>query len=281
MSDNIRVWDKHGKETADGVFLGIEAEFSIKYADYLNIRAAKVIKEEHSLLGHFNAFKAKVPNIPYTTVDDGYGGGETGVELAFDPCSLTYLQKEKSAFELIFDEVNRLGMMSDRALYSGMHVHVTKSTYTAKDFVRLIKFFAKNEELCLFMSKRIPGHTFGQCATNVPNCDEDLFNGLYLEANKTWSIRSFYAICRKELPTIEYRCFQSTTNIQKFYANIEFIHSTVGFCKLDTLELDTYMNYVCMNKATYPSLYDYLLGFDGSSAEPKTTKQVAQLEMAG
>jgi hypothetical protein len=237
----------------EGFYLGIELEAEGRIFGTASVRDAinnKLRKRTKS-------------NFQVTTTADG-----GGTEVQFPPMTFQYIKNHKADFKFVLDFL-RAHNFKDDGITAGMHVHISKTAYEPKNFIKLVKFLATIKKQTTLLSRRSEEHNYAQQASirlegsallkwvkknyNLgyrPDYNEDLY-----EAGDG---NSFLCINRKNYPTIEFRMFQSTLDINIFLSNIELIHCWSQFAKTKTLTWDTFVEFVKKNKKSYSHLADQI-----------------------
>lgn len=163
----------------------------------------------------------------YNSCSDGGGW-----EVALQPCTLNYL-KEKGILKNIIDQYNKHGFLMDESTIAGIHIHVGKEHFEAKQLYNMMEFMFNNAVRFTALFRRKIGHSYyyqgvpGQVpADHLNTLDNCLKGGGGYSAPNT-----LFCINRKQVPTIEFRCFQSTSSHLVVLAYVELISSLIKYSK--------------------------------------------------
>lgn len=193
-------------------------------------------------------------------VEFGRDGG--GVENAFSPMSFKWIQKNRLYFQQVLQHYKNAGFKGDESVYAGIHIHIDRQVFDKENFIDFIDFLRNNKEFLHDLSNRRNRREY----TNVDTTNGKS-NYSFSEVNKeqygkmfeTWRTPTAASVdndfneptgraisARGEVEyignncltlngngkgTIECRFFNSTLDINRFMANISFIHALVFFIK--------------------------------------------------
>lgn len=190
---------------------------------------------------------------------EGRDGG--GIEIRTEPATFAWLMKNKAIFDKMFSTFIKERFTSKNNC-SGMHVHVSKTAFTAEGFVRMIDFFKKNTLFIYAMSDR---EDRCEAYANV------LYDADYKRSNADILAKvkeclpvtdrtigsNVIVMNRKGYKTVEFRLFNGTLDKNKFFANIQFVYSIQKFTASTTDKentLENYLAYIKQHRVTYKEL---------------------------
>lgn len=205
--------------------------------------------------------------VVYKTCFDG-----GGIEVALLPVTPKWLTVESNVKRItsivrIFD---KLKLITDRSTSAGMHVHISKTAYDTETFLKLLDFLAASHDKISKFTGRTRNHHYSRSRA-LSNAEKNQIadhvksftntkKGVFAKTNRETVGDNFLAINRKGYPTIEFRCFQATSDVKKFFANVEFVIACREFVysKLFEANWNAFYNFVEKNKKDFKNLYAVL-----------------------
>ncbi len=259
-------------KNAKNVYLGVELECEYP-------RAANTYERRMTEVCAFGTFsRALMPDFMLQTEDGG------GIEVQCSPVTLRWMHQEKEMFKETLKWFKDRSYLGETSVNAGMHVHIDRTAYTVKSFIKMVEFFVTEKEFIKDISGRCANHSWGYQSKLV--APEDLMKlgnqakprflneaekaGIEgLLGNSVGRSTSFnaFVVGRKGYPTIEYRMFGSTLDETKFFANVEFIHALAKYCNLlepeDIVSFNDFFDLVTMNSdELYPNLFKWLVEYN-------------------
>lgn len=164
-----------------------------------------------------------------------------GFEIVTHPMSFSYIKhiepKLISSFKLLVEN----SYNSYNANTCGIHIHISKSSFTTWHLYRFMKFFVENKEFIISISQRNIDK-LKRWANIEDNSNDEL---IYKAKKKDGNSARYVAINLQNNKTIEVRIFRGTLNFNSFMKNIEFIHSLFMYTKdSNEITLNGYKQYI-------------------------------------
>lgn len=266
------------------VYFGIELEIQQPptYSSHLSYT--------HKVRNYIATEPQYAPLIYGTTPDGG------GAEIQFNPMTVGFLNKNRPLMTKFIEGLGALNPVI-RSTQAGMHVHIDRAAFTGLSFLRLLKLFTETRELCDAIGDRPDSHGYKfstTCNFTKSSFDKDLASfrklssrlirptktqflpeipifedhtqietGRSKQKGKYFSVAhiGICAINRKNLPTVEFRLFNSTVFVDKFYANLQFVLGCQRFVKtshIDEVTEKNFLKYLSKRPKDYPDLLNFL-----------------------
>jgi hypothetical protein len=183
-----------------------------------------------------------------------------GFEIVSHPMTLSYIQKNIKVWSDIFYRLRDCGFLADSAFSCGMHVHMSKDSFSRLHLYRFLSLVYDHENFTKFIAERsgnwfdeycglkkeIPNHKAVKARQRNWNGDDDRHVAVNVNTSET----------------VELRIFQSTLKIERFLKNIEFCHAAFWFTKNVGLRDTTPLNlcaFVAKKRKRYPNLFAFLV----------------------
>jgi hypothetical protein len=177
-----------------------------------------------------------------------------GFEIVTHPLTFNYLIHAKESILNSLKVISDNGYNSYNANTCGMHVHISKKSFTTWQLYRFMKFFVENKEFIIGISQRKLDKL--QKWANIE--DESNSELIYKAKKKDGNSARYVAINLQNYATIEVRIFRGTLNPQSFYKNIEFVYSLFMYTKeFNEISLDGYKEYIS-NSCDYSNLKKFI-----------------------
>lgn len=188
-----------------------------------------------------------------------------GFEAVSHPFTLEWAKSNPEILNKLFACQTRARSYSTRNC--GMHVHMTRSAFTALHLFKFVKFFYDNPRFVFFVSGRHDMHELNKYASISRHQIESggrSLAGLCNGHNEP----SYRNVCINFFPTatIECRIFKGTLSRTRFFANIEFLHGLFEYTKersASGISLLGFLNYMRNNKKMYRNFYTKYKPFSG------------------
>lgn len=254
----------YGKDRG-GLFYGVELEVDLDKECRDNNRGGPggtsnwVENSQERNEAAAKALKSKVPFI-YIKRD---GSVPDGMEIVTQPLSMSWIRENKTAFDPIFKLV-REGYASHDGGRCGMHIHMSKSSFTNFHLYKFLSFFYNNPGFILTISQRgtleklnqwsrIRHHEYGDIGWK---------NALTRMAReKSQTVSRYKAVNLSNEHTVEIRIFRGTLKRERFFKNLEFCQALYEFTMTHSEAECTYqrfIKFVSLFKREFPNLYAFL-----------------------
>lgn len=216
--------------------------------------------------------------------DFGQDGG--GIEIAFSPASFKWLKANKKIFESVLNVLKKKECVENSNI-AGIHIHFDRKVFTKDNFYDFVKFLKENKDFTLKFSNRRSRTSYINPETNQgkdqyqfkeSNKEEwlEMFN------QKDWSSgfekigddsefgddynydehvgNNCITLNSNGDGTVECRFFNSTLDINRFMANISFIHALVFFIKSDRKKtLEQFIDFCSKYATRYKDFVEFFL----------------------
>jgi len=177
-----------------------------------------------------------------------------GFEIVTHPLTFNYLIHAKESILNSLKVISDNGYNSYNANTCGMHVHISKKSFSTWQLYRFMKFFVENKEFIIGISQRKLDKL--QKWANIE--DESNSELIYKAKKKDGNSARYVAINLQNYATIEIRIFRGTLNPQSFYKNIEFVYSLFMYTKeFNEISLEGYKEYIS-NSCDYSNLKKFI-----------------------
>ncbi len=144
-----------------------------------------------------------------------------GFEIVTHPSTFAYHKQSK--WRDILKELNENDLSSYDGNRCGIHVHVTKNAFSPIVWWKVIEFSWKCKSLIKMFAQRNGNYEY--CRYREPH--------LYgtLSCDRFPCAPSRYSHINTTHETVEFRMFRGTTDIERFWSTIEFVHALLEFCR--------------------------------------------------
>lgn len=241
------------------VFFGVELEFNINNA----LPQDNVVKFFRDTI-EYNGLPDEFDKMMYFKTDASIG---YGLEFITHPFSPSFFNSHKSNFETIFKALQAAGGYAGveyGADQCGIHVHMSKKSFTPLQIVKLFKFIYDNDDFTFTLSGRRDRDWFDRyCGTKDTEDGERYANKLNFNnigKNKRTHHDRHSAIHMTD-ETIELRIFDSTLNLSKFTRTIETCEALFEWSKnvsRKEITVESFKKFVFSNRSKFPKLERYL-----------------------
>jgi hypothetical protein len=208
------------KNEKNPVYFGLELEVENETDDISNRKASIEID---------NIFGSPL----YMKTD---GSLSNGFEIVSHPLSFDYINSKKETFEKMLTFLSDNGFRSYNSRTCGMHIHISKSSFTTWQLYRFMEFFQKNRDFIVRLSQRELANLNKWAALSDDNTEAIVYKAKSAKLNKGGISRySAINICNSH--TVEIRIFRGTLAPGSFFKNIEFCAALFEFTR-DNLSTD-------------------------------------------
>ena len=187
------------------------------------------------------------------------GSLDNGAEFVTRPTTLRCHRKFMDKF-MDLQPLN--GMHTTRNC--GMHVHLSKDSFTATHLAKFLVFFGVDDNYHLL--KKVAGRNY--MSNTYCNNDSDFkpkMGDIDSEKNVNFYAGFYmnkYSPVNVKDNTVEVRIFSSSKNKNKIMARLEFCEALFRFTKhasVDNLTAENFLNWVCARSKKYNNMVEYLV----------------------
>lgn len=228
-------------------FFGIELEIESKSIQELDLDYDDEAEEVEKIVEKFDPYFADKAYLKHD------GSLNAGVEIVTNP--ITFAEQQAFWTPEKFDFLEKEGFISYSAEHAGIHIHVSKSSISALQLAKIIKFIYSKDNRPFI--KKIAQREEKQYAefSERKSC-------AYVKRGQGMG-NKYTAVNLAPRDTVEFRLFRGTLNHRAFHKNLEFVHALIDFCSPTMYSIReteiwwNFMNYVRLNKDKYKNLYSY------------------------
>lgn len=186
------------------------------------------------------------------------GSLNDGFEIVSHPLTFDYIQNKKDVFSTMLDNLKNNGFRSYNSTTCGMHIHISKNSFSTWHLFRFMQFFNSNKEFITKISQR-ELNKLERWATLENDSDRDIRKKIVnAKKNKGYNYSRYSAINIQNEKTIEIRIFRGTLFQGSFFKNIEFIDSLFNYTKdVSDINLNDYKKFV-NGKKEYKNLAKFI-----------------------
>jgi len=149
-----------------------------------------------------------------------------GFEIVTHPMSEAWIKKNRNKLKDMLKNLKTNGYKSYQTTTCGIHIHISKDSFTTNHLYRFMKFFYHNPGLILVMSQR-KSDMLNQWAA-LGTYDD---NQMMRMANKKFRSNNRYTAVNLTRHTAEVRIFRGTLHDVSFFKNLEFLASLHRFTR--------------------------------------------------
>jgi len=237
------IFNRASGETKNNSFtIGIELETENKKDKIPNDTAAQKVTEIMN-------------GLVYCKTD---GSLNNGFEMVSHPMTEAWLKGHKKRYVEALEYLRSEGFKSYETNTCGIHIHISKDSFTTFHLYRFMKFFYDNKPFILFLSQRKESQFTAWARLN----DIDRKTLMRRAKDKYNNGERYQAINLTE-HTAEIRIFRGTLKEESFFKNTEFIFSLHKYTKennADAITVSKYLDYIKENRNKYRNLYTWLRG---------------------
>lgn len=182
------------------------------------------------------------------------GSLSNGFEIVTHPLSEGWINKNRGKFRTILTKLKENGYKSYQTSTCGIHIHISKSSFTTAHLYRFMKFFYDNHALILVMSQRREAllSRWAKLGTYTES-------QLQRMADKKFRSSDRYTAVNLTANTAEVRIFRGTLHDVSFFKNLEFLASLFRFTKGNSIiSPSRYFDWVKKHKDEYSNLDAFL-----------------------
>ncbi len=155
------------------------------------------------------------------------GSLDAGLEMVSHPMTFEYARRFN--FESLLGKLTKLGGKSYNTSTCGMHVHISRDSFSALGVFKLQKLIYENPNFGFHMSRR------ANISTGMHYCSVTDYSSISREfakkaMKKAHDYQRYVAVNLKNEKTVEIRLFKGTLNCDSFRMNLEFCEALLGFC---------------------------------------------------
>ncbi len=186
------------------------------------------------------------------------GSLNNGFEIVSHPLTFDYIQNKKDMFSSMLDNLKNNGFRSYNSSTCGMHIHISKDSFSTWHLFRFMQFFNSNKEFITKISQR-ELNKLERWATLENDSVRDIRKKIVnAKKNKGYNYSRYSAINIQNEKTIEIRIFRGTLFQGSFFKNIEFIDSLFNYTKdIPEVNLNDYKKFV-NGKKEYKNLAKFI-----------------------
>lgn len=241
----------------DDYYLGVELETDNFYRD------GRGVMQRSSVSNGYAADMRRPKRLWQASRD----GSVSGPEFASHPATLRYWHSKKADLGLMMKMLLHAGFRSHDNDKAGMHVSVSRSAFTdSQHFYRFLRLIHGNAAFMLKMSQRTRASMsnwarLGEDDNRCLLASENIFaTGRWVSNYFSGGRYTAVNMCAGE-PRVEFRLPRGTLRLDRFYKNIEWVHSMVEFSRnegIDMMTADHYTAYVMNNRDLYGNLAAFM-----------------------
>lgn len=184
------------------------------------------------------------------------GSIENGFEIVTHPMTEDWIKAHKPDFSEVLGHLRNAKYKSYQTSTCGIHIHVSRDSFSTWHLYRFMKFFYENKRFILLISQR-KEENLNQWAKLGIGEVKDIMR----MAKKKYCSRDRYTAINLSTQTVEIRIFRGTLHEGSFFKNIEFVTSLFKFTSLfnaDKIQPPQYFKWLKHNANKYPNLVNYL-----------------------
>lgn len=155
-----------------------------------------------------------------------HDGSIDGFEVVSQPFTFTALKEFPWRYAL--KELHDGGGRGYESGNCGIHIHVTKNAYSAINWWKALEFIYKCKAYVKMFCQRNGNYRY--CEYAHPSSYEGYGTSRMKNTYPKNHNSRYVALNFGDKPTGEFRMFRSTTDIERFWSSIEFVHSLMDFC---------------------------------------------------
>ena len=187
-------------------------------------------------------------------------------ELRFPPATFSKTMDGLENIQLVLDSLKNNYLESDNN-QSGMHIHVQRDFVKLEEFYKILDFFEQEQDFIAKFSGRSHERKFNFIYGATPEGDKKLYLTTQHGLSEIEQFKQGTTDCQCIRlntpcghPTLEFRIFNGTLDINKFIANIQFVERMVNFVKHDLpLTHKAFVEYIMESGSLYETLMKDLL----------------------
>jgi hypothetical protein len=251
-TDNIKNNNKQ-------LFLGFELEVDFNKKIETNLKLNKVAKNVTSM-----------SKILYCKED---GSLNNGFEIVSHPFSFEWWKEHKKDIFNVIKYVRQNNYNSLLTNTCGMHVHMSRSSFSSLDLYKILKLIYNNRSFMELFSQRAKHGGFRYSRFDLYNeVSKNTYHiEQYIDKNRnlkiaevlkriTSSITRDMAINLKNDETVEIRMFKGTLSCNNFSRNIEFCFALLNFVRsvgVNDINIKYFKDFCLKNKKDFPNLFKF------------------------
>lgn len=190
------------------------------------------------------------------------GSLDNGFEIVTHPFSWQWYKDEKDNFSNLLDELSSNGFSSFDAETCGIHIHLSKRSFSTLHLFKFLKMFYDNDNYPLIkgISQRTFNSSRGGCQWGASPESVDTKDQIDI-AKKKDSPTRYTAVNLENTDTVEVRIFRGTLNRGSFHKNIEFVKAMFDFTlnvSIATCNWKHFADYIKENFLTYGNLFKFM-----------------------
>lgn len=208
-----------------------------------------------------------------------YDGSVTdGFEIVSHPFTWGHWRKETSGIvkeiqkKLVLD-----GYRSFNTTCCGLHVHMSKNSFTNVQLYKFMKLFYENYDFIYSISQRKTRTEMERWA----KCSCDKRRMIRKAINKSTDEERYNAVNLCNRHTVEIRIFKGTLNFNSFCKSLEFCKCVYEFSNIASIKEVNVLNffeYVKLYKKSYPNLYNFLCKKQFFNGELLKIEEIGEIE---
>lgn len=202
------------------MFMGIELEVENELEETTCKKMSKLVHDQ-------------IGDIVYMKTD---GSLSNGFEIVSHPMTMEYINTNRERFKKTLEQLSSNGFRSYSSNTCGMHIHMSKESFTTWQLYRFMEFFQKNKEFIVKLSQRDINKLNKWAALSDDNTQDIVFKAKCAKKNQDRFSR-YSAINISNRNTVEVRIFRGTLSPGSFFKNIEFCSALYEFTR-DTTSTD-------------------------------------------
>jgi hypothetical protein len=186
-----------------------------------------------------------------------------GVEIVAHPMTYAFLKSKRTELTAMLQDMVRQGMRGYEPGTAGIHVHMSKDSFTSMHLYKFMKLVYENPDLTVKVSQR-QRNRLDQWASITRENPTDAALKRKAE-RKTENINGagrYVAVNLQPANTVEIRLFRSTLKPVSFFKCIEYVTAAYFYSKdaeLGDLTQAKFLSWVAEQREEYPNLYKFLV----------------------
>lgn len=189
-------------------------------------------------------------------------GGDGGFEMVSHPMTYAWMQENREEIARRLRLLVQSGCRSFDTNTCGLHVHMSKASFTPYEFYRFQKLIYENKSFALRVAQRSGGRVEEYASLNREEPRRMVRKARRMRNNATDHERHRYVAVNVENDhTVELRLFKGTLNVGSFFKAIEFCVAAQQFAREESQRNMTaghFTDWVAKHVKEYPNLHGFL-----------------------
>lgn len=161
---------------------------------------------------------------------------DNGFEIVSHPMSKQFYKENKKKFELLLNVCKEFGLRSYESGRCGLHISVSRKSFTKLSFLKFVSFWNSNENKRMFkvLSQRQSRELSRWCRVNESYDKKTLIDLSKVKEsnvnNLNHTIERYRALNLQNRNTLEIRLFRGTLHAPSFFKGFELVQSSYDWC---------------------------------------------------